>query len=193
MRGHLLRTATGRGRYATPSQLTDRHLSTHGAEQLLCDPFPSQRKLLTLRVRRDPAATSRIIRTEHPHPSDVVIRVILGALPDSLAYNFVDARGEVGFVPEYVSVWVVANGGRWVALEAVLAREVVVGAEGALLLAPGVTIGLGHTKRCKTHANKFRQTERRWKVRLEARSSPVRGCTSKTSHKTGVRTVEAKT
>ena len=99
----------------------------------------------------------------------------------------------MGFVPEYVSVWVVANGGRWVALEAGLAREGVVGAESALLLAPGVTIGLGHTKRCKTHAMKFRQTEGRWKVRPKACSSPVRGCTSKTSHKTGVRAVEATT
>ena len=62
-----------------------------------------------------------------------------------------DVRGGVAGVPEYMGFWGIADRGGWVSLVAGLARCRQVGAKGALLLAPGGTIGLNRENMVLRH------------------------------------------
>lgn len=87
-------------------------------------------------------AALNTLGTKHLHPVAIIVRKVLGTLPDSFTKDVVDFSGEVNVVPEYVFVRVVADSGRRVALEAVLTRRRVVGTEGAFLPASSCTVGL---------------------------------------------------
>lgn len=88
------------------------------------------------------AAALNTLGTKHLNPVAIIVRMILGTLPDSFTQDVVDFRGEVHVVPEYVILRVFADSGRRVALEAVLTRRRLVGTEGAILLASMRTISL---------------------------------------------------
>ena len=62
-----------------------------------------------------------------------------------------DVRGGVVGVPEYMCFRGIADRGGWVSLVAGLARCSRVGAKGALLLAPGGTIGLNSANMVLRH------------------------------------------
>ena len=62
-----------------------------------------------------------------------------------------DVRGGVVGVPEYMCFRGIADRGGWVSLVAGLARCRQVGAKGALLLAPGGTIGLDRANMVLRH------------------------------------------
>ena len=76
------------------------------------------------------------------HPVAIVVRRVLGALPDSFRQDAVDVGGEVQSIPEDARLRVIADSGRRVSLVAVLAWRKVVGAQGALLPTRFCTTGL---------------------------------------------------
>lgn len=94
----------------------------------------------------------RLIGTKHLHPVAVIVGAVFGALPDSFAQDVVDFRREVQSVPEHVALRVVADRGRRVALQAVLARRRAVGTEGALLLTSSRAIALKIGKENKRYS-----------------------------------------
>ena len=74
----------------------------------------------------------------------IIVRIVFRALPDRVTKNAVSIGRKVDTVPKDVGLRVIADGGRWVALEAVLTRRSAVGPQGAFLPAPFGTAGLEH-------------------------------------------------
>lgn len=89
-----------------------------------------------------------ILRAQHSHERTVVVRGIFGALPGGVGQDLVKVRRQMKGVPEYVRLRGITDSGRRVSLVAALAGRRLVGAEGALLLALGSTIGLKKNKMC---------------------------------------------